>query len=187
MKAAKRLMVAFAGCAAVLTGAALAETKVEVKKTHVCCPQCEKAVAKVLEKAGVKGAASKDDGKITFEAADDKAAQKVLDELAAAGFHGDTGNKDIKIKDDSGVKEGKVTTLTLKGAHNCCPACNAAIKKALKKVDGVESDDAKPKSETLTVTGNFDGLAVVKALNEAGFHATLPKKDKKDEDKPKDK
>src|SRR5262245_19093454 len=103
MKAVKRLMLVVGGCAAVLTGAAIAETKVEVKKSHICCPACEKAVAKVFEKAGVKGAASKEDGTITFAAADDKAAQKVLDELAGAGFHGDTGNKDIKIKDDSWV------------------------------------------------------------------------------------
>lgn len=185
MKAVKRLMLVVGGCAAVLTGAAIAETKVEVKKSHICCPACEKAVAKVLEKAGVKGAASKDDGTITFAAADDKAAQKVLDDLAAAGFHGDTGNKDIKIKDDSGVKEGKVTTLTLKGMHNCCGACNTAIKKAIKKVDGVEGEDAKPKSDTVTITGNFDGKAVVKSLNEAGFHVTLPKEKKDGDDKPK--
>jgi copper chaperone CopZ len=187
MKAAKRLMVVVAGCVAtVLTGAVIAETKVEVKKTHICCPQCEKAVAKVLDKAGVKGAASKDNSTITFAATDDKAAQKVLDDLAAAGFHGDTSNKDIKIKDDSGVKEGKVTTLTLKGAHNCCKQCNTIIKETLKKVDGVTSDDAKPKSDTIVVTGNFDGKAVVKALNEAGFHVTTPKEKDKDKDKEKD-
>lgn len=185
MKAAKRMMVVITGCAVVLTGAVIAETNVTVKKTHVCCPQCEKAIAKVFEKAGVKGAASKDEGSITFTAADDKAAQKVLDDLAAAGWHGDTGQKDLKIKDDSGVKEGKVTTLTLTGAHNCCGQCTTAIKKALKKVDGVESDDAKAKAETITITGNFDGKAVLKELNDAGFHVTIPKpkKDAKDKDK----
>jgi len=181
--AAKCLAFVVAGCVAVLAGAALPETKVEVKKTHICCPQCEKAVAKVLEKAGVKGAASKDDGKITFSADDDKKAQKVLDDLAAAGFHGDTGNKDLKIKDDSGVKEGKVTSLTLKGAHNCCALCNKAIKETLKKVDGVDSDDAKAKSDTIIVKGNFDGKAVVKALNDAGFHVAT----EKEKEKPKDK
>jgi copper chaperone CopZ len=185
MKAVKRVMVVMTGCAvAVLTGA-IAETKVEVKKTHICCPQCEKIVGTVLDKAGVKGAASKADGSIVFAAPDDKTAQKTLDDLAAAGFHGDTGNKDLKIKDDSGIKEGKVTTLTLKGAHNCCGQCTTAIKKALKKVDGVESDDAKAKSDTLTITGNFDAKAVLKELNEAGFHVTLPKakKDEKEKDK----
>jgi copper chaperone CopZ len=165
-------------------GAAIVETNVELKKAHICCPMCVQAVAKVLEKAGVKGAANKDQGTITFTAADDKAAQKVLDDLAAAGFHGETGNRDLKIKDDSGVKEGKVTKLTLVGAHNCCGACTKAIKEVLKKVDGVESDDAKAKSDTITITGNFDGRSAVKALNEAGFHVTTPKK--KDKNKPQE-
>jgi copper chaperone CopZ len=187
MKAVKRSLVVVGFCVAALMGAAIAETRVEVKKTHVCCPMCVQAVAKVLEKAGVKGAASKDDGSITFTAADDKAAQKVLDDLAAAGFHGDTGNKDLKIKDDSGVKEGKVTKLVLKGAHNCCGACTKAIKAVLKKVDGVESDDAKAKSDTITVTGNFDGKAAVKALNDAGFHVTTPKEKDKDKEEKTDK
>jgi copper chaperone CopZ len=155
-----------------LAGTAIAETKVELSKTHICCAQCEKIVGKILDTAGVKGTASKEKGSVSFTAADDKAAQKVIDELAAAGFHGDTANKDIKVKDDSGVKEGKVTSLTLKGIHNCCGQCNTAIKKAVKSVAGVESDDAKAKSDSLTVKGNFDALAVVKALNEAGFHVT---------------
>jgi copper chaperone CopZ len=183
MNAVKRSMVVVGCCAVALMGAAIAETKVEVKKTHLCCPQCVTAVNKVLEKAGVKGAANKDDGSIAYSAADDKAAQKVLDDIAAAGFHGETGDKNIKIKDDSGVKEGKVKKLTLKGAHNCCGACTKAIKAVLKKVDGVESDDAKAKSDTITITGDFDGKVAVKALNDAGFHVTLPKEKGKDEPK----
>jgi len=183
MKTSKKLVVVVTGCALALVGAVIAETKIELKKTHICCPACVKAVAKVLDKAGAKGSASSDDGSITFEAKDDKAAQKVLDDLAAAGFHGDTGNKDIKIKDDSGVKEGKVESLTLKGAHNCCGMCNTAIKKALKGVKGVESDDAKPKSDTITVKGKFDGKDVVKALNEVGFHVVADKKDKAEGEK----
>ena len=163
------------GCLAAWTGSAWAETKVTLSKTHVCCPQCEKVIAKVLEDAGAKGAASKADGSVTFTAADDAAAQKTVDALAAAGFHGTTDNKDIKVKDNSGVKEGKVASLTLKGVHNCCGQCNTAIKNTLKKIEGVESDDAKAKSDTLTVKGNFDGQALVKALNDVGFHVTAEK------------
>ena len=171
MRISQRLALVTATCVAAFCGTAVAETKVEIKKTHVCCGACESAVAKVLEKAGVKGSADQATTTITFTANDDKAAQKVVDELAAAGFHGDTGSKDITVKDDSGVKEGKVTKLTLTGLHNCCGACTKAIKEALKKVDGIESDDTKSKSETITITGNFDGKAAVKALNDAGFHA----------------
>jgi len=162
-------------CLVSLGGSVLAETKVTLTKTHLCCGQCVKAVEKVLETAKVKGTASQEEGKVEFTAADDKAAQKVLDDLAAAGFHGVTTSQEVKVKDDSGVKEGKVKSLTLKGIHNCCGQCNNAIKKAVKTVAGVTSDDAKAKSSTLTVKGDFDAAALVKALNDAGFHVTAEK------------
>lgn len=164
-----------ASCVVAFAGSAFAEIQVELMKTHVCCGQCEKAVAKVLDGAGVKGSASKADGTVKFAASDAATAQKVLDSLAAAGFHGVVDNKDLTIKDDSGAKDGKVTSTALKGVHNCCGQCNNAIKKAIKSVEGVESEDAKPNSETITVKGNFDAKALIKALNDAGFHATVEK------------
>ena len=167
-------IIVAAGVAGICATAA-AETKVALTKTHLCCGQCVTAAEKVLEKAGVKGTVSQEEKKVEFTAADAKAAQKVLDDLAAAGFHGVTESKELKVKDDSGVKEGKVKSLTLKGIHNCCGQCNNAIKKAVKSVAGVESEDAKAKSTTLTVKGDFDAAAVVKALNDAGFHVTADK------------
>ena len=96
-----------------------------------------------------------------------------MDALAAGGFHGDTGSKDITMKDDSGAKAGKVKTLSLTGIHNCCGNCNTAIKATLKKVDGVTGDTAKAKDGSFTVTGDFDAAALVKALNDAGFHVKV--------------
>ena len=187
MRMPRRMMLVAASFVIAAAGMAWAETKVEVKKTHVCCMDCEKAAGKILKESGVKGSAEKGEGRITFSVGDDKAAQKVLDALAAGGFHGDTGNRDLKIKDDSGVKEGKVTSLTLQGAHNCCKACNDAIKAAVKKVEGVESDDVKPKATSFTVKGSFDGAKLVKELNDAGFHVTLEKPKGNDKDESKDK
>jgi copper chaperone CopZ len=149
------------------------ETKVEVTKVHICCGACEKAVGKVLEEAGVKGTCSKGTRSITIMAADDAAAQKAVDALAAAGFHGELDSKACSFKDDSGAKAGKVSSATVKGFHNCCPACCKAIKGVLGKVEGVESDDTKPKETSCTVKGNFDPAKVIKALNEAGFHAKV--------------
>jgi copper chaperone CopZ len=166
-------LVAAVGCMAGLMGMALPETKVELKKVHICCGACEKAIGKVLEDSGVKGTCDKKAGTISFTAGDEKAAQKTLDALAAGGFHGDTGSKDLAIKDDSGAKEGKVTSATVKGFHNCCPACCKAIKAVLGKVEGVESEDTKPKESSCTVKGNFDAAKLVKALNDAGFHVTV--------------
>ncbi len=157
----------------VLVSSALAETKVVLTKTHLCCGRCVKSVAEVLKKSGVTGAGHLETESIEFTATDDAAAQKVIDALAAAGFHGAVDSKTLKVKDDSGAKAGKVASLKLKGLHNCCGSCNTAIKAAVKSVAGVEGDDAKANSETMTVTGNFDALALIKALNDVGFHAKV--------------
>jgi len=154
--------------------AARAETTVELKGVHLCCGKCVAGVKSALHDLdGVKATCDQDKSIVTITAADDAAAQKALDALAAHGFHGDTGSSTLKMKEDSGVTAGKVTSLKLGGIHNCCGSCNKAIKKAIKKVDGVTGDTAKAKNESLTVTGNFDGAELVKALNAAGFHVKV--------------
>ena len=156
-----------------LAGAARAETKVELKGVHLCCGNCVKVVGGILKDIeGVKGKCDQKNKTITITATDDATAQKALDALAAGGFHGDSGNKDIAIKDDSKTPKGKVKELTLTGAHNCCGMCCKAIKATVKKVDGVTGDTAKPKGETFTVTGDFDAEELVKARNELAqtFH-----------------
>ena len=174
MKLARLTATASLALALMLTGAASAETKVEVKGVHLCCPGCVKSVADILKKVdGVTAKCDQKAGMVTITAKDDTTAQKALDALAAGGFHGDTGNKDLTIKEDSGVTKGKVKTLMLTGAHNCCGACCRGIKATVKKVDGVTGDTAKPKGETFEVTGDFDAEELVKALNAAGFHVKV--------------
>jgi len=157
-----------------LSNAARAETTVELKGTHLCCGACVKAVNETLK--GIDGVTGKCDPKaktVTITAKDDATAQKAIDALAAAGFHGTTDSDKVKVHEDSGVKAGKVKTLTVTNVHNCCGACTSAIKKAVKKVDGVTGDTVKAKADTFEVTGDFDAEALVKALNDAGFHAKV--------------
>ena len=160
----------------VFAGVARAETTVELKGVHLCCPACTKAVAATLKKVdGVQGKCDQKAKTITITAKDADAAQKALDALAAAGFHGDTGNKELTIKDDSGVTKGNVKSLTLTGVHNCCNACCKAIKSTVKGVKGVTGDTAKPKEGTFDVSGEFDAEELVKALHAAGFHVKVKK------------
>jgi copper chaperone CopZ len=176
MKGSCVAVVGSLACVLALTGAASAETKVELKGVHLCCGGCVKAAANIVKDVeGVKAACDQKKGTITLTAPDAKAAQKALDALAAGGFHGDTGDKDLTIKDDSGVTAGKVKSLTVSGVHNCCGACCKAIKTIVKKVDGVTGDTAKPKETTFEVTGDFDAADLVKALNAAGFHVKVKK------------
>jgi periplasmic mercuric ion binding protein len=76
---------------------------------------------------------------------------------------------------DSGATEGKVSSLTVTGIHNCCGACNKAVKTAVKKVPGVTGDTAKQKSDTFEVTGDFEPSELIRALHEAGFHVKVKK------------
>ena len=152
-----------------LRGLAFQETQVELKNVNVCCANCEKVALKALEKAGIKGRVDQKAAVVTFAAADLQTAQKALDALAADGLHGDTGRSDLAMKDDSGVRPGLVPSLTLT-THNCCPQCVKRLRSAIVKVDGVESDDAKPRVSVFTVKGKFDGAMLVKALHDAGFH-----------------
>jgi copper chaperone CopZ len=172
-----RMLVA--GLAIVLAWAApaRAETKAELKRVHMCCDGCAEEVAEVLGKvAGVKDVkVDQEANTAKFTAADAKAAQKAVDALAAAGFHGDTGSKEIAFKDDSGVAKGKVKSLTVTGFHNSCGGCVKSFRDAIKAVPGVKGDTAKAKVGTAEITGEFDAAALVEALNKAGFHVKVKK------------
>jgi copper chaperone CopZ len=174
--AGSAMLTALCGALA-LAGSARADTTVELKGVHLCCPACIKAVGDILKGVdGVKGKCDKDKKTVTITAPDDKAAQKALDALAAGGFHGDTGKKDLAIKDDSGVTKGKVKSLTVSSIHNCCGQCNKAIQDTLKSVTGVTGNTAKAKATSFTVTGDFEAAELVKALNAAGYHVKVEKK-----------
>ena len=167
-------------------GSARAEEKVTIKGVHICCPGCaaaiEEAVAKAVEdeKNPVEVAAVIDEENKTVELAgsDLAAVQAAVDQIAAAGFHGKLDNKEVKWPKVKLPKE-KVSRLEVTGVHNCCGACVKAIKGALAKVEGVTGETVKPKESSFVIEGDFEPKAAIKALNKAGFHASLPKEEKK--------
>lgn len=158
-----------------------------VTGAHNCCGACAKAINAAL--SGVEGVsnitAEPKSTEIKFEAADAKTARKAINKLRLAGFHGKvtSGGKNLKLRDNSNVEAGKVEKLTLVGVHNCCPGCAKAVEAAVKKVDGVETHAFTKNKKGVTLSGNFDGQAVVKSLNEAGFHVRKPGARKKKEEK----
>ena len=171
------ILPAFCGVT-LLTGTAfaLADSTVEVKGVHLCCGACVKGVGAALKDVeGVKPKCDQKAKTVTLTAKDDATVQKGLDALADAGYFGDTGSKTLTLKPAADVPSGKVSTLKLSNAHNCCGGCNNAIKKAVASVEGVKGNTAKPKTADFEVTGDFDAAAVVKALNEAGFQVKVTK------------
>ena len=109
----------------------------------------------------------------TLTAKDDTAAQKALDAIAAAGLHGETGNEHLAMQAERNIPSGKVRKLTISGIHNCCQPCYEAIEGAIETVDGVTGDTAQPGKTPFEVTGTFETVALVRALNTAGFHAKV--------------
>ncbi len=155
---------------------AAADTNVKLSNVHLCCPGCEKGVDKAV--AGVSGATSKcdkDAGTVTITAPDVATAQKAVDAMVKAGYFGQTTDSNIKVKDETGAKKGKIQSLKVSGVHLCCGKCVGAVNEALSKVKGVKGNTASKGAETFEVTGDFKAKPVFEALNKAGFAGTVAK------------
>jgi len=158
-----------------LAGVAAAEVKVQLSDVHICCGACVRGIQKAVEGTTAKVDIDRDGGSVKIEAATEAEAQKVVDALAAAGFHGSSDHKTVVMKDVSGVPSGKVNRIQLGGIHNCCLGCTNAIKDAVKGVPGVQEDTLKNRETEFVVEGDFSAADVVKALTAAGFHVKVLK------------
>jgi copper chaperone CopZ len=146
----------------------------EVTGVHLCCQGCVDAVdAAVKRVAGATSRCDIEKQTVALTARDGAAAQKALDAIAAAGFHGRTDDAHLAMKAVSRIPRGRVKHLKVSGIHNCCDLCCEAIKGAIATVDGVAGDTATPGATTFEVTGDFQAAALVKALNAAGFGAQV--------------
>jgi periplasmic mercuric ion binding protein len=155
---------------------AVAETKVTVSETHLCCGQCLRAVdATLKDMAGVTFKSDQGAKTIAIVADSDATAQKAIDALAAEGFYGKLDNDKIKYKPVV-TGDAAVEKLELSGIHNCCGQCTTSIKKAVTAVSGVSGTGIKAKDTTFTVEGKFKPGEVVKALLDAGFYVQVKSK-----------
>jgi copper chaperone CopZ len=62
-------------------------------------------------------------------------------------------------------------TITVEGMS--CEHCEQSVTEALEGVDGVESATADRESESATVEGDADSDALVSAVSEAGYDASI--------------
>ena len=158
---------------AALAASAVAETKVTVSDTHLCCGQCLRGVdAALKDVSGVKHTSSQPDQTSEITADSDEAAQKAGDALATAGFYGKLSSDKVKYKSVP-ASDASVQKVELTGIHNCCGACTNAIKKAVTSVSGVSGTSIKNRETTFAVEGNFKPGDVVKALLDAGFYVQV--------------
>ncbi len=165
--------LALSVAASLVFSGVLSAAEVKISGVHICCGACVKAVtASLKDVAGVTKAGAEEDGTVTFDAADEKAAAAGIAALAKAGFHGaaKSGGKELAFPAVT-VKEAKADSVTLTGIHLCCGGCYTAANDALKGIGAVTSDK---KAKTVTVTGKgLDVAAILAALNKAGFHGEV--------------
>ena len=63
-----------------------------------------------------------------------------------------------------------------------CAACQSSVERAVKKVEGVESVSVSLLTSSMTVEGSADASSVIKAVEKAGYKASLKGENKKGED-----
>jgi copper chaperone CopZ len=152
--------------------------KIEVKGPHICCPQCVKAVEKILgELKGVSDITADSKTKtVTFTAKDAAAATDGVNALIKGGFSGKatSDGKEMEVKLSSTKDLGKADKVVVKDVHVCCGACQTAIKNLFK--DSKVSFENKGPQRTVNIEGtNLDRGAVLDALRKAGFNGTAEK------------
>ena len=147
-----------------------AETKVTLSGVHLCCKGCVKGVAKAVDKSGGKASCDAKAGIVVISGTKG-AVGKALEAIAKAGYYGKSDNENLSIASQGGAKDEKVKSLTLSGTHLCCGKCVKAVAKAVNATDGADAHTAKKGSKTFEVTGDFNALALIKALHDNGLHA----------------
>jgi copper chaperone CopZ len=115
---------------------------------------------------GVNSRCDMEKGTVAFTASDNATAQKALDALAAAGFHGSADNNQLAMKAVSNIPKGKVKSLKVSGIHNCCGPCCVAIKEAITTVEGVTGDTAKPRATSFPHEGGMTADVAIGGVRE---------------------
>jgi copper chaperone CopZ len=150
--------------------------QVTLSGVHLCCGGCEKGVAAAVSKVdGAEVSCDKDAGTVTIKASNRESGMAALKAIAMAGYHGKPSRENIKMPMAKNVPEGMVSSLKLKGIHNCCGACIKAINKTIASVKGAKAGEIAKKSREFEVTGNFNAKQLVKAFNNAGMHVEVVK------------
>ena len=155
-----------------LSNSTFAVTKVTLSDVHICCVTCQETIEHAV--LGVKGAnvrVDRDAKTVAISAMDNTVAQEALNAVAIAGFYGKSDNDKVGMK--TAAVDGKLSSAEFVGFHNCCAGCSSSIENAVKSVIGVKA--ATVNSKSCLVKGDYNVVSVLKAINDAGFSASVKK------------
>jgi len=141
---------------------------------HLCCSDCEDAVAGLASGGGEEEGATRlepdrDAGTVAVTAPSALEAEMVLKKLFRAGFYGVSDHDSIALpvpeEDDF-----TANTMPLRNLHLCCGKCVRELTGAVESVEGVDEVDAEEGSTEAMVKGEqFRPYDIMVALREAGF------------------
>lgn len=147
-----------------------AESTVKLSGVHLCCKSCVTGVNKAIGKvSGATAAVDADAETVAITAADTATTQRAVDALVAAGYFGKSDNPAVKVADNSGAKDAKVSSLIVNEVHLCCGKCVTAVARAVETVPGVTSHTAVKGVKAFEVKGDFSPKAVFAAIQAAGL------------------
>ena len=155
---------------AALATVARAESTVKLTNVHLCCKGCVTGVEKAVKTVSGASATADPDGEtVVLTAPDIATAQKAVDALVDAGYFAKSEDPAIKVRDNSGAKDGKVSSLTVNDVHLCCGKCVKAVNAALSQVPGVTANTAEKNAKSFEIKGDFNPKEVFTSLEKAGF------------------
>lgn len=151
-----------------------ADTKVKLSGLHLCCGGCTGAVEDAVSRVpGASVQCNMDEGEALLTARDSHSAQQALDAIAGAGFYGESDNKDLAMRDDPSLPEGRVKKATISNIHNCCDICYDEAKKGIHATPGVAADTGSPGATQFDVTGDFSPRELLENLHKVGLNARV--------------
>ena len=143
-----------------------------LKGVHLCCDACVDGVGVALKDVeGVESHCDIGNRTVTLTADDDAAAQKALDALAAAGYHGDTGNQQLAMKAAGRDPPGQGQAPESFGHPQLLLAVLPGHQGRDQDRGRRDRRHGESEATAFEVTGDFDAAELVKALNAAGFSA----------------
>ncbi|MGZ8939308.1 MAG: heavy-metal-associated domain-containing protein [Limisphaerales bacterium] len=157
-------------------GSFAADSTITLKNVHLCCGACVKGVERsVKDIEGVTVKADEDSGMVKLTSSDKAKLQKAADAMAEGGYFGVSDKSDFKPVAKTGAKGEKVQSLTVAGAHLCCPGCVKAVDRAVKNTPGATGHTATKNAETFVVKGEFNDQQFFEALQKEGLSAKIVK------------
>lgn len=143
---------------------------------HICCSTAEEEFTKAVGSAGSVAKINKRLSQATLTASSSAAAQKAIDTLVKAGFHGDLsarqGSTDVKFY-TAMVRPSIIKKASFALPKQvCCERAASTLNSAILDTSGVKDGKVSVGSYDFTATGEFDPDEIITLIRAFGYSVT---------------